>query len=159
MVSAARHATCKSSFNEPTGAAPITSRGPVTGKRRDRQAAGQRFEQHQPERVGPARKHEDVGGRIGLRQRFALPRAEKHRLRVFSRQRRARRSIADDQFGAGQIEVEKRLEILLHRDAADTQKDRARQAEVNRARMKMAGVDAARPQHHVAKAASAQFAR
>ena len=111
---------------------PITSRGPVTGKRRDRHAARQRLQQHQAEGVGPAREHEDVGGGVGLRQCLALPRAEKHRLRIFSRQRRPRRPVADDEFGAGQIELEKRLEILFHRDAADAEKDRPRQTEVAR---------------------------
>ena len=105
--------------------------GPGHRKRRNRQAAGERLQQHQAEGIGLARKHEDVGGRIGLRQFFALPRAEKHRLRIFSLQRRARRPVADDHLGAGQIEIEKSLEILFHRDAADAQKDRTRQAEID----------------------------
>ena len=98
--------------------------GPGHRKRRDRQAARQRLQQHQAEGVGLAREHEDVGGGIDLRQFLAVPRAEKHRFRIVSLQRRARRPVADDHLGAGQIEIEEGLEILLDRDAADTEKDR-----------------------------------
>ena len=35
--------------------------GPVTGIRRDRRSARHRLEQHEPERIGAARKHENVG--------------------------------------------------------------------------------------------------
>ena len=132
---------------------------PGHGKRRDRQAAGERLQQNQAEGVGLARKHEDVGGGIDLRQGLALQRPEKHGVRIFARQRRARRPVADDHLGAGQIEIEKRLEILFDRDAADAEEHRTRQAEIDGARTKQAGVDAARPQHHVAKAARAQFGR
>ena len=135
MPSASRQAARRSSLSTPTGAAPMTSRGPGDRKRRDRQAAGQRLEQHQAEGVGLAREHEDVGGRIDLGQFLAVPRAEEHRLRIFPLQRRARRPVADDQLGAGQIEIEERLEILLDRDAADAEKHRRRQAEVDLARM------------------------
>ena len=125
----------------------------------NRQAAGQRLEQHQAKRVGLAREHEDVGGRIDLRQFLAVPRAQEHRIRIFPLQRRARRAIADDELGAGQIEIEEGFEILFDRDAADAEEHRPRQAEVDAARMKQRGVDAARPQHHIAKAAHAQFGR
>jgi len=65
-----------------------------TGHRKgcDRQAAGERFQQHETKCVGLARKHEHVGGRIGLSQRLALPRAEEDGLRIFSRQRGACRT-------------------------------------------------------------------
>ena len=157
ICSASRQAACKSSLRTPTGAAPITSRGPVTGKAATGSAAGERLEQHQAKGVGLAREHEDVGGRIDLRQFLAMPGAQKHRIRIFPLQRRAGRAIADDELGAGQIEIEERLEILFDRDAADAEEHRLRQAEVGGARMKQRGVDAARPQHHIAKAALAQF--
>src|ERR1700694_4469223 len=69
-----------------------------------------------------------------------------------------RRSVADNYFGSGQFKFEKRLEILFHRNAANAEKDRTRQSEVGDARMKQAGIDPARPQHDIAKAARAQFA-
>jgi hypothetical protein len=90
--SADRQASRRSSFSAPIGAVPMTSRGPVTGKAATRQAAGERFQQHETKCVGLARKHEHVGGRIGLRQRLALPRAEEDGLRIFSRQRGACRT-------------------------------------------------------------------
>ena len=155
---AERQAARKSSFSAPTGSAPITScadRG--HRKSRDRQTARQRFQHHQSKCVGPARKHEHVGRGIGLRQFLALARAKKHRLRIFPGQRRPRRSVADDQLGAGQIELQERLKILFDRDPADADKNRARQAEVHVARMKQFCIDAARPQHHVAKTAQPQF--
>ena len=138
IFSAARQAARKSSFSDADRRCADHVAGTGHRKRRDRQAARQRLQQHQAEGVGPARKHEDVGGGIDLRQFLALPRAEKYRLRIFPLQRRARRPVADDQLGAGQIEIEKRFEVLLHRDAADTEKDRPRQAEVDGARMKQA---------------------
>ena len=110
-----------------------------------RKAARQRLQQYQAESVGLARKHEHVGGGIGFRQGFALPRAKEHRLRIFCGERRARRPITDDHLGAGQIEIEKSLQILFDRDPADADEDRARQAEIGGARVKMPGIDAARP--------------
>ena len=85
----------------------------------NRQAAGEGLQQHEAERVGPAREHEDVGRRIDLRQCLALPGAEEHRMRIFPLQRDARRAVADDELGARQIEVEKGLEVFLDGDAAD----------------------------------------
>ena len=128
-------------------------------ERRHRQAAGERLQQHQAEGVGLARKHEDVGGRVDFGQFLAVPRAEEDGVGIFPLQRRARRSVADDELGAGQIEIEEGFEIFLDRDTADAEKHRRRQTEIDIARMKQRGVDAARPQHHVAKAAHAQFRR
>ena len=115
------------------------------GKGRDRHAARQRLEKNQAEGIGAARKHEDIGGGISLRKLFARARAEKDRIRIGPLESRARRSVADDNLGPGKIETEKGIEILLDRDATDREEDRARQAEISRARMKQAGVDAARP--------------
>jgi hypothetical protein len=91
------------------------------GKSGHRQAACESFQENQAKGVGLARKHEYVGGRIGLRQFFALPRPEKHGLRIFSGQRYQRRSITDNHLGARQIEIEKCIEILFNRNAADAQ--------------------------------------
>src|SRR5712671_3269829 len=106
-------------------------------KRRHRQAACERLEQNEAKRVGLAREHEDVGGGIGLRQLLAVPRTQKHGSRIVAGQRGARRSVTDNHLGTGQIEFEKRLEILFDRNAADAQKDRAWQPKVDRARVKL----------------------
>ena len=76
ICSAARHAARRSSFKHPDRRRADHVARPGHGKGRDRQAAGERLQQHETERVGLAREHEDVGARIGLRQRLALPRAE-----------------------------------------------------------------------------------
>ena len=78
----------RSSSSTPTGASPITSRGAGDRKGRDRHAARQRLQQHQAERVGPARKHEHVGGGIDFGQRLAVAAAEKHRIGKLPLQRR-----------------------------------------------------------------------
>ncbi len=114
-------------------------------KCRNRHAACQRFQENEAESVGLARKYENVGGGIDLRQGFALQRTEEQALRILLLQRGARRSVADDHLGAGEIEIEKRFEILLNRNAADTQEHRRRQAEIDAARMEEPGVDAAGP--------------
>ena len=59
-----------------------------SGKCSNRHAARQCLQQHEPEGVGAARKHEDVGRSVDFGQRLAVPRPEKHRLRKFPRQRR-----------------------------------------------------------------------
>ena len=126
-------------------------------KRRNRQAAGQRLEQHQAERIGLAREHEHVGAGIDFRQFLAVPGAEKHRVGKLALQRSPRRAVADHHLGAGQVEFEESFEILLDRHAAYTQIDRRRQAEIGDPRMEQRGIDAARPQHHIAEPACAQF--
>ena len=58
---------------------------------------------------------------------------------------------------AGQVEGEKRLEVLLHRDASDRHEDRARQIELDRPlRTEQVGIDAARPHAEIAEAALLQ---
>ncbi|MGY3357596.1 hypothetical protein ACVWZK_004259 [Bradyrhizobium sp. GM0.4] len=131
--------------------------GPLHRKRRDRQAARQGFEQNEAERVGLARKHEDIGGRVDVRQLLAMLFAEEDRVRIGLLQRDTRRAVTDDHLGAGQLEVEERLEILLHRDPTDREEHRRRQAEIDRAGMEQMGVDAARPQHDIVEAALGQL--
>ena len=92
------------------------------------------------------------------RQLLAVLLAEEDRVRIGLFQRDPRRAVADDHLGAGQIEIEERLEILLHRDPADREKHRRRQAEVDRAGMEQMGVDAARPQHDIVEAALGKLA-
>src|SRR5262245_22780840 len=112
---------------------------------RDRQAACEGFQQHKPEGVGLAGEYEDIAGRIYLCELFAMPRAEEYGLRIPALQFRPRRTVADDYLGAGQIEIEEGLQVLLDRDPADAQEHRRRQADVDVARMEQLGVDAARP--------------
>ena len=125
----------------------------------NRQPAGERFEQHQAKGIGLARKYEHVGGGVDLGQFGAVPRAQEHRIRIFSLQRQACRPVADHNLGARQIEIEEGLEVLFDRHPADIEEDRHWQAQIDRARMKQRRIDAARPQHHVAEAARAQFSR
>ena len=124
------HAQCKFAAIPPrtvqgtkTGALKIDIENPdiriaddVAGRRRRkggyRHAAGQSFQQHQTERVGAARKYEHIGGRIDFRQRLASSRADKDRVRKFSRQCTASRPLADYEFRAGQINLEKGLKIF-----------------------------------------------
>ena len=85
-----------------------------TGDRKggNRQAAGQRLQQHQAKRVGLAGKYENIGGRVDFGQFLAVPGAQEHGIRIFPLQRRQGRPIADDELGAGQIEVEEGFEIF-----------------------------------------------
>src|SRR5260370_37767656 len=74
IARADRQAARKSAFNAPTGAAPITSRGPVTGN-----AATGRPLASAPRSTKPK---ESVCGIRSLRQDFALPHAQQHCLRI-----------------------------------------------------------------------------
>src|SRR5690606_8157855 len=57
------------------------------------------------------------------------------------------------------IQVEEGGQVLLHRDATDAEEDRARKAEVRApARMEQFGIDAARPEPDIAKAALVHLA-
>ena len=57
--------------------------------------------------------------------RVALLRASEERVRVTARKLSALRTATDEDFPPGKIEIEKRLDVLLHRDATDIEKDRA----------------------------------
>ena len=92
-------------------------------KGRDRQAGGQRLEQHDAEGVGEAREDEHVGGGIDPRQILARQGAEEAGLRISSLELAAGRAVADDDLRAGQIEAQEGLEVLLHGDAADIEED------------------------------------
>ena len=85
----------------------------------DRNAAGQRLELHDAERVGPARKHEDVGRRQMRGQGSVLQQAEKLGVREPPPQLGFLRAGADDDLGAGQIEREKCFEVLFDGDPSD----------------------------------------
>jgi hypothetical protein len=83
---------------------------------------------------------------------------EKMRRRKRRAQRLARGSVADHDLGAGKIEAQERLDVLLHRDAPDIEKDRPRQVEAAAlARMVQATVHAARPHDDAFKAARDEF--
>ena len=129
-------------------------------KGRDRQAAGQRLQQHQAERIGLARKHEDVGAGIGL---APAPRPAARREtppadisapapRAPGRRRRSPWCRADR-------DRETPRDSFPPRPGRRTGIPGAADRDRRCARMKQPGVDAARPQHDVAKAARAQFAR
>ena len=120
-------------------------------KRRDRRAAGQRFQLHDAESVGQAREHEHVGGRQMRGQFRALLLAEEFCLRIAPLEFRALRAVADHDLGARQVERQERFEILLDRDAAHGHEDRPRQIQRRRiVGMKQIGVDAAGPEAELA---------
>ena len=100
--------------------------GPLDRIGRDRRPRGQSFQQHEAERIGAAREDEDVGTAIGGGEWRAMQGAEEMDSGIACTQCRQRRAFADDDLAAGHVEREERLDILLHRDAADMEMDRAR---------------------------------
>ena len=87
---------------------------PAHRESRDRQAAGQRLDIDQPERVGPAGEDEQVRRGIGRRP---APRpcigAEEGGLGIARLERGQRRAVADHDLGARDRAIEERLDILL----------------------------------------------
>jgi len=79
-------------------------------------------------------------------QRFTLLASGKVHVRVSALQLRKQMTVADDEFGARQIEVQKRRQILFGCNAGDAQKYRARQIDRRSApRSEQCNVDAASP--------------
>jgi len=75
-----------------------------------------------------------------------LTRPEKNHSREFPRQTVPCRPVADNDLGARQVKFQERLEVFLHREAADRQKDGARKIQAGLcARPEKLGIDAARP--------------
>ena len=131
---------------------------PGDRKGRDRDAARQRLELHDTERVGQARKYEDVGRRQMRGQGSVLQQPEKLGVREPPLQSRFLRAGADDDFRAGQVERQKCFEVLFDGDPSDRDEDRSREADLDGAvRPEQIGVDAARPHAEVAKSPPAEF--
>ena len=117
--SASRQATRRSSFNTPIGWLPTTSFGPVTGKA----ATGT------PLASASSCTTPNVSVRLGKTKTSAAARCaarvavlqqpEKLGVRKPPLQSRLLRAGADDDFGAGQVERQKRFEVLFDGDAAD----------------------------------------
>ena len=103
-------------------------------------AARQRFDEHDPERVGARGEDEDVGAGVDARQRFAMQRAKKVCVRIALLESGAGWAVADDRDRAWQLEAQERLEVFLDRDAADAEENWPRQIE----RIRAAGADRAR---------------
>ena len=120
---------------------------------RNRNAARQRFEQHETERIGKAWKDKDIGRGVGLGQTLAFARAREHGVRIKPLELFGLRTSTDQDLAAWQIEIEKGLDILLDGDAADIKKDRAFAEEARLARLEQIGVYAARPGHEPLEAA------
>src|SRR5690606_30350851 len=95
---------------------------------RNGQAARQRLEHHEAEGVGPARKHEQVGGGIVAGEFLATLRSREDRLGIGRLEPGAIRAVADDDLGTREIEAEEILHRLLRRDPADIEGYRAGQA-------------------------------
>ncbi len=127
-------------------------------KRRDRRAAGERFQLHHAEGVGEAREHEHVGGRhMGRKVATGLFPQEFDR-GITAGKLGPLRSIPDHDLGAGQLQREKCLEIFFHRDAADIHEDRSRQIELGHVvGGEEVGIDPAAPGAESAEAARRQL--
>ncbi len=82
----------------------MTSFGPVTGNAATGRAAGERLELRHAERIGEARKHEDIGSCKMGREIRALLLAEEDDVRILLLERRLLRAVADHHLGARQIE-------------------------------------------------------
>jgi hypothetical protein len=97
------------------------------GIRGNRNAAGQRFELNDAERVGSAREHEYVCRCKMCGQGFPFQLTEKVGVRKAALQFARLRPLTNDDLRAGQIEREKCRQVLFYREAADTDENRAGQ--------------------------------
>ena len=110
---------------------------------RDRKPAGERFDIYQTERVGPARKDEHVRRAISGRKFKPLLRPQKQHIRIGSLELVERRSAADHDFRAGDVELEKCADVLLGSDPADIEQDRPRQILQRRMRLDLRACNSA----------------
>src|SRR5439155_6050048 len=121
--------------------------------RRHRRAAGHRLEHHQPEGLAGARKHEHIGAAVDLHQLGARNDTTPVNVRILALHALEQGADAIDEFGARQVELQKRLEILFVGDPADKEKHRARQSEIDVGhRLEQAQVDAMRPASQIGEA-------
>ena len=87
--------------------------------------AGHRFDHHHPKRVRKAGEHKAVAAGVGPGEVSAMPVSRKDHVGVFSLQRFAIRTIAHQDFGAREIELQKRIEVFLHRQPSRVQEHRS----------------------------------
>ena len=122
---------------------------------RDRHAGGQRLDHHVAERVGAAGEDEDIGRAIERRQLVAglAARGTPHRDSGAARFG-AGRAVADDDLGAGHIELEEGARRSFRprrgRHRADAGRGRSR-TRLRRSGLNSDGIDAARPEADVAR--------
>jgi len=116
-------------------------------QRRDRQPTGQRLEEHEPKCLGAARQYENISRRIVPHQRLAfLTTGEVHQ-RVPAPHHRQQVAVADDQFRAGEIEIQKLGQVFFRYNSPDVKEYRPWQIDSGRTiRPEHPDVDAARPQ-------------
>ena len=125
---------------------------------RDGRAGRHSFEDDKAERVGEAREDEAVGVGETRAEFLALFHAEEVRVLVLFLQCVEQRSVADDNFGAGQVGLEEGRDVFLDGDAADIEPDRLLHAFEGAAiilplrRVEEVGVNAARPGDDVLEA-------
>ncbi len=84
----------------------------------DGNAAGHRFEQHQTKRVGAARNDKHIRCGYMRREFFAEFEADEFCVWIFRFQLGAGGAVADDDLGAGQIDLQKRFDVLLDRNSS-----------------------------------------
>ena len=97
--------------------------GAFDGVGGDGDAAGHGFEHDQAEGVGFAGEDHDVGGGEVSCQVAVFPVAEEVGLGIFRLQVFKGGAVTDDDFGAGQVEVEEIGDVLLHRHPAEVEGD------------------------------------
>ena len=127
---------------------------------RDRHTAGVRLDHGETEGIREAREHQHIRRRQAVHELLAEAVPGEHRARVAGLERLPLGPIADHHLGAGQVQAEKRLEILLDGEPPDAGHYRPRQPgelRVRRQRPEGAQVDSALPAVQVLEAAPAQL--
>src|SRR5208283_4002458 len=125
---------------------------PGNGKSGDGNAARQRLELHDAERVGAARKHEHVRRREMAGKNAVLQSAKKFGIGKAAFELRLLRAGADDNPGAGQIERKESFQVLFDGDAAHRHEDRTGKGKIDGAiGVEQIDVDAAGPHAEIAE--------
>ena len=136
--------------------------GAIHRVRRHGRARSHGLEHHQAKGIGPAGEHEHVGRRVHARQLLAGQHAQPAHLRVAGAQLVLHRADAAHHLGAGQVQLQKGLDVLLVRHTADEQVQRPRDAPQRRVvdglglEGEQLRVDAVRPFAQVGEAALRQ---
>lgn len=122
-------------------------------------AASEGFEHDQAEGIGKAGEDEDIGGGVVTGEFFTMFHADKVDVGIFLAEGGELRAIADDEFGAGEGELEEGFDVFFDGDAADVQEDGTRCGKEGfLAGTKKVGINAAGPADEAGEAAGAELA-